>query len=60
LQAPQPSSPSLSFEIEHELRKEAMIIESEYSMFSSNHASYFTDTYSNSDKKEEEEEEQEE
>lgn len=54
LQAPQSSSP-LSFEVERELRKEALIIKSESSSPSSNHVSYFTDSHSNLDEEEEEE-----
>jgi hypothetical protein len=40
----------LSSEVEHELRSEAMIIELESSSSTSNRASYFTDSHSNSDK----------
>jgi len=57
LRAAQSSSPFLSFEVERELRREAMIMKSESSSPSSKHASYFTDSHSNSDKEEEEEEE---
>jgi hypothetical protein len=49
LRAAQPSSP-LSFDVERELRKEAMMLKSESSSPSSNHTSYFTDSHSNSDK----------
>lgn len=58
LRAAQLSSPSLSFEVERELRKEAMMIKTESSSPNSNHASYFTDSHSNSDKEGEEEEEE--
>jgi hypothetical protein len=55
LRAAQPSS-SLSFDVERELRKEAMIIKSESSSPSSNHTTYFTDSHSNSDKERRDEE----